>query len=182
MAFNYLSRWHRDAPYQRRSLCGNDLLEELHMQRTKDPRSKHRPLIFVGHSFGGIVIEEAITDSISDKDRGYLAMSTVGIVFLGTPHRGSASAKWGELTATIGKWLKLGSEERLLSDIKENSEVLKDVLHKFARWLLQYSVHTKCFFEQEKTDYGKRFGFSWKELVFHFKLSLFSAANMSEGC
>lgn len=35
----------------------DDLLETLHLKRAKDPT---RPLIFVGHSLGGIVIKQVI--------------------------------------------------------------------------------------------------------------------------
>lgn len=33
MTFNYESRWHRDAPWQRRSLCANQLLTALDNKR-----------------------------------------------------------------------------------------------------------------------------------------------------
>ena len=36
---------------------------------------------------------------------------TVGIVFLGTPHRGSASSSWGSLIVQSGKVLGLDGED-----------------------------------------------------------------------
>ena len=54
-----------------------------------------RPLIFVAHSLGGIIVKEAIRQSKCLKDNQpnrhlyKIFLSTVGIVFFGTPHRGA---------------------------------------------------------------------------------------------
>jgi hypothetical protein len=106
----------------------------------------------------------------------YLATSTVGIIFLGTPHRGTQASKWGELIAISGKNLGLGSEDAILRDLREDSETLTDLLYNFALWLSRMSVTTVCFVEQHKTDYGKRFGFSWTELVRNPGYHSFSSA------
>jgi hypothetical protein len=76
MTFNYESRWHKDAPKQRRSLCADQLLTALDNKRnevniiglrflaeltlnvSQEKDTKHRPLVFIGHSFGGIVVEQ----------------------------------------------------------------------------------------------------------------------------
>jgi hypothetical protein len=92
-------------------------------------------------------------------------MATVGIIFLGTPHRGTAATKWGEMIAFSAKQLGWSTEDKILRDLREDSETLTDLLHEFTLWLFRMSVPTVCFFEQHETDYGKRFGFKWKELV-----------------
>lgn len=78
MTFNYESKWFLEAPKQRRSLCAIQLLTALDNRRTQvttplsqrstimtlstffwqEKDTKHRPLIFIGHSFGGVVIEQ----------------------------------------------------------------------------------------------------------------------------
>ncbi len=77
LTFNYESTWHKDAPRQRRSLCADQLLTALDNQRKQvsahkisiltwlirphpqqEGISKYRPVIFIAHSFGGIVIEQ----------------------------------------------------------------------------------------------------------------------------
>jgi len=95
----------------------------------------------------------------------YLATSTVGIVFLGTPHRGTKASYWGEWIAYTGKKLGLGMDDAILKDLREDSETLNDLLYTFTLWLFQMSVATVCFFELHKTDYGQKVGGSWKEMV-----------------
>ncbi|CAH0021695.1 unnamed protein product [Clonostachys rhizophaga] len=51
----------------------------------------NRPLIFVAHSLGGIVVKEMLgrSSSSAEDDLRNIVESTAAIVFLGTPHRGS---------------------------------------------------------------------------------------------
>ena len=87
-------------------------------------------------------------------------------MFLGTPHRGTQAGKWGEYVAKLGKTLGLGSEDSILEDLREDSENLRDLLYDFSLWANRSSLTLICFFEQHRTDYGKRLGYvTWKELV-----------------
>lgn len=95
----------------------------------------------------------------------YLALSTVGIIFLGTPHRGTPAAKWGEIAATSASALGFGFEDSILKDLREDSEPSRGLLYEFTLWANRASLKVVCFFEQHKTDYGKRFGMAWKVLV-----------------
>lgn len=76
MTFNYDSKWLMNAPQQRLSNISDGLLDSLRNKRDEDKvgptaylelqalsnqlsrQSKDRPLIFIGHSFGGNVIEQ----------------------------------------------------------------------------------------------------------------------------
>src|SRR5437667_5348153 len=61
-----------------------------------------RPLIFVTHSLGGLVCKEAILLSRNNPEfhlRGIFDY-TKGIVFMGTPHKGSWMADWTKIPAT----------------------------------------------------------------------------------
>ncbi|KAI0162080.1 hypothetical protein GGR57DRAFT_498426 [Xylariaceae sp. FL1272] len=63
-----------------------DLLYAL--QREKPAR---RPVLFVVHSLGGIILKEVLRRSEDSEEDAYkdIVRSTKGIIFLGTPHRGS---------------------------------------------------------------------------------------------
>ena len=92
-------------------------------------------------------------------------MSTVGIIFLGTPHRGTPAAKWGAIVATSAQFLGFGSEDSILKDLRESSETLNDLLYEFTLWTNRVSLKLVCCFEQQETDYGKRYGMTWRQLV-----------------
>lgn len=55
-----------------------------------------RHIVWIGHSMGGILTKMILMKSAEsqDKKQRQLAESTSGLVFLGTPHKGSPIAKW----------------------------------------------------------------------------------------
>jgi hypothetical protein len=66
-----------------------DLLVSLTARRREEPS---RPILFICHSLGGIVVKEMLrqachSQETSDSQDAY--KSTVGIVFFGTPHLGA---------------------------------------------------------------------------------------------
>lgn len=56
MVYNYESRWHKNAPKSRMQLCGEELINEIHDFR-EETGTSDRPLILIGHSLGGNVIQ-----------------------------------------------------------------------------------------------------------------------------
>ncbi|KAB5580049.1 hypothetical protein GE09DRAFT_904211, partial [Coniochaeta sp. 2T2.1] len=61
-----------------------------------------RPIIFVCHSLGGIVFKQALV--IAHEDNliyGELLTSVAGVVFMGTPHRGSGVANAGNFVGRV---------------------------------------------------------------------------------
>lgn len=124
-----------------------------------------RPIIFIGHSYGGIVIQEAIIQANGSHDFQHLATATVGVVFLGTPHRGTQAVEWGMFIARTGNELGFGSSDSILRELTEDSEGLTDLRYQFTIWLNRNSARTYCYFEQHRTNYGRRWGLLWREMV-----------------
>lgn len=56
LAYNYESRWHKNASKTRLQLCGEELVNEIHDFRN-GTGTTDRPLILIGHSLGGNVIQ-----------------------------------------------------------------------------------------------------------------------------
>lgn len=54
LAYNYESRWHMNAATTRLQVCGKHLADAIHEFRED---CSDRPLIFIGHSLGGNVIQ-----------------------------------------------------------------------------------------------------------------------------
>ena len=68
---------------------------------------KERPIIFVGHSLGGLVIKDALCKAneyrATNRNARVAAIiaSTYGIAFLGTPHRGGNHVAWAKIATNF---------------------------------------------------------------------------------
>ncbi|KAF4343770.1 ankyrin repeat [Fusarium beomiforme] len=108
-----------------------NLLERLMAKRRYF--SEKRPLIFICHSLGGIVVKRALAIA-HERSRRYdsITRDTFGIMFLGTPHRGSDVAFWGNLLAKLADVLTLGSiRTQVLEDLKRKSDMLGAICSQF---------------------------------------------------
>ncbi|KAL4878662.1 hypothetical protein BJY04DRAFT_195344 [Aspergillus karnatakaensis] len=128
-----------------------NLVTALATWRERDGTNE-RPLIFVCHSLGGLVCQDAInTSQISPDDHlKVLAQHTVGIIFLGTPHSGSALAPWAEqLARSVG--LVKQTNSQILEVLKQDSEVLARIqnsFHAFTRSVQGRDIKITTFYEE----------------------------------
>lgn len=85
-----------------------------------------RPVVWVCHSMGGLIVKHIINQSLESKDPQIrkIGESTAGIVFLGTPHRGSSIAKYSQQTALLWPTIEV-------KDMEENSKELLKLHDKF---------------------------------------------------
>ncbi|KAF4466981.1 ankyrin repeat [Fusarium albosuccineum] len=74
----------------------DQLLEGLHASR-QSVEEKQRPIIFVCHSFGGIVFKQAFVRAHEIQRYHDVGNFARGVLFFGTPHRGSSLAGWGTM-------------------------------------------------------------------------------------
>jgi hypothetical protein len=90
------------------------------------------PIYFIGHSLGGLVIEQALVECIkSDPSLKPVAEQAAGIIFMGTPHEGSHLAKWGQwllkgFRAIIPNWIKSTNKE-ILNALEQDSKICQTV-------------------------------------------------------
>ncbi|KAI9777234.1 MAG: hypothetical protein M1839_008964 [Geoglossum umbratile] len=69
------------------------LVEDL-MSWRRSSVEKERPLIFICHSFGGIVFKSALIRA-RERDRYETLLKKIrGVAFFGVPHKGSSTADW----------------------------------------------------------------------------------------
>ncbi|KAI0502713.1 ribonuclease-like protein p/mrp subunit [Xylaria bambusicola] len=120
-----------------------------------------RPIIFICHSLGGIVVKRALVYSASRtashiKHLRSIYVSTYGMLFFGTPHQGSRKANLLTPAQRIIDILLpsriLDTEAQLLNALKEGSEILQEITDNFAPLMKDFRVY--FFWEQEKTDLG----------------------------
>ncbi|KAJ5297504.1 hypothetical protein N7508_007753 [Penicillium antarcticum] len=151
LAYNYESRWHLDAATTRLQVCGKHLAEAIHEFRED---SSDRPLIFIGHSLGGNVIQHALLYAETEQSLKYLVELTVGLIFLGCPFKGS---KIQQLATVVIQSLKLaGADEGINGYLGYGSTVLLDKVDSFQRLMERNSIPFCAFIEQRKTDYGNK--------------------------
>ena len=79
-----------------------------------------RPVIFVGHSMGGLIAKKMLLQAQAEQDHD-LVDNTKGMVFFSTPHLGSSVAKLNSAT----KFFFFPSTE--VNDLEENSHQLVDL-------------------------------------------------------
>ncbi|KAF2798736.1 hypothetical protein K505DRAFT_405002 [Melanomma pulvis-pyrius CBS 109.77] len=121
----------------------------------EDDGTNDRPIIFVCHSLGGLVCEDALSMAQQRPERHLkkILYCTYGIIFLGTPHHGSGLAHWAESLAKAIGVLKQTNKE-ILAALKSDSEVLERVQHAFHTMIRSRGqdgfppIEITCFFEE----------------------------------
>ncbi|RJE25535.1 hypothetical protein PHISCL_02147 [Aspergillus sclerotialis] len=64
---------------------------------------EYRPILFIAHSLGGIVVKEALVQAKLGEKYGFICTATFGIEFFSTPHRGSSWASIGDIFAKAAR-------------------------------------------------------------------------------
>ena len=124
-------------------------------------KATERPIIFVAHSLGGLIVKRALI--YSSEIRGNktehlrsIFVSTYGILFLGTPHRGADIAEWGSrLERICGTMLPkrlVDTQPQLVHALKANSETLQNIDRQFIQ--LTSRFHMYFFHEGKPTNLG----------------------------
>src|SRR6202043_2580574 len=110
--------------------------------------------IFVAHSLGGLVCKEAILLSRNNPEAHLRSIfdCTKGIIFMGTPHKGSWMAEWAKIPASALGLVKstnksllkiLGTDDQLLESIQVRfSTMIRDLRESSRR------LEVTCFFEE----------------------------------
>jgi len=108
--------------------------------------ASQRPLIFVCHSLGGIVVKSALIHS-DREDSGFkdLQLSIVGIVFFGTPHQGSSNSSWGQLVNYVTKITLDITYTGISHTLDTDLEWLQLQLEQYKT--LSANFYTCCFYE-----------------------------------
>lgn len=109
----------------------------------------NRPLLFITHSMGGLVVKSLIVSSQTqaDPDRKRLTKMLRGVVFCATPHKGSSFAN---AAVILGKFFCGGQAH--VNEMKSNADELDFLHEKFIEWhrhnsiaILSYAENVKLF-------------------------------------
>jgi protein SERAC1 len=126
--------WTRPAGQNTVREHARNLVNDLAAIRQKTPKSVGRPIIFVAHSLGGLICEDAIftcNNPTSSAQRDILD-SVRGLIFLGTPHAGSDFTMFATAVADIIRLSLVKTPNKsILQVLKRNSEVLANIENDF---------------------------------------------------
>ena len=126
-----------------------DLLNRLGAQR--DESTDRRPVVFICHSLGGIVVKKALIlahERSSDPVFKDILINTKAIAFLGVPHKGSDSAWWANFAANALKGASIGltTNNALVADLRKDSSALSTISKQFIERGRNLSIYT--FYER----------------------------------
>ncbi|EMD67316.1 hypothetical protein COCSADRAFT_23711 [Bipolaris sorokiniana ND90Pr] len=93
------------------------------------------------HSLGGIILKDAIRRSETTQERTKL------IVFLGTPHRGSKYAGWGQTASNIARVTMQDSNKKILETLEVNNEILDNIHETFMQIVFKGKFKVHSFYE-----------------------------------
>ncbi|GAB1318190.1 NACHT and WD domain-containing protein, variant [Madurella fahalii] len=123
LTFGYNSNFKGDA----RGLDVIDFAKDLLLQMLNYPNGlgKGRPILFIAHSMGGLVVKKAYTLGKHDKRFAGLISGTAGIIFLATPHRGSRYAK--TLNNILAATSIVAQPKTYIAALERQSPVIQDI-------------------------------------------------------
>ena len=110
-----------------------------------------RPLIFIGHTWGGIIIEHALVAACRPTEEAEpIKDSTSGIIFLATLVKGSDTA-----VSKVAEQIKLIPKDSLFDKVRARSEHLADLLREFTSVIKQRNerpIPLVCLYLELKRD------------------------------
>ncbi|KAK4443260.1 ankyrin repeat protein [Podospora aff. communis PSN243] len=135
MSFSYNSMLQFSKSTADVTTFAQQLLEALVAARESSFESQ-RPIIFLCHSLGGLVLKKAVLLAMEDTGTSRYAdllERFSGVMFFGTPHRGSGYASWASLGARL---LALGAfgtstNVQLAEDLEPGSRNLAKIAEEF---------------------------------------------------
>lgn len=161
MLYQYESAWVGDLKvHQYMQNIARTLLVDLDAKREGLAKL---PIVFVGHSMGGLVIAKAMTLADSSRDRfPTMLESIVGCLFFGTPFHGTVAASLAAGISVFGE--KFGSTvpSKLLQLMEPDNETLRDLRADFLRLNNRLIPKTELyyFYEEHETNFAQQAGYS----------------------
>ncbi|KAI1620300.1 hypothetical protein EDD37DRAFT_613048 [Exophiala viscosa] len=145
-----------------------NLLQRIHSTRTA---CRGRPIIFVGHGLGGILIKDAVLESGKYREQPALkdiSDSCTAMFFFGTPHRGTDAARYGVKLGMASEVLGLYINKSILRALQRNGEYLSAIERDFNDLLNDPIPPSEkiqiCSFQEGRALTGLRF-FPVKKVV-----------------
>ena len=151
------SRWIKEAAVNQsiKNLASNLLTAIL---SKREGIHSDRPIIFVGHSMGGLIVAKAITlAAFRSEDYPNVLPCITGCLFFGTPFQGSAATGKAIMLARLLKSVNQAAVSRVLNFLVPGNDALDELRNDFARICneMEPRIGNVCFYELSKTNYAE---------------------------
>lgn len=100
-----------------------------------------RPVCFVVHSMGGLVLKELLLDSAEGGINPSLASATRGVVFLATPHNGS------QMAVVADRFRRVYRGTPAIVDLKRDDANLRRASSRYRQWAARSRAEHLVLFE-----------------------------------
>ncbi|XP_056219269.1 protein SERAC1 isoform X1 [Seriola aureovittata] len=144
---SHLSDWMAKCPAenQRKSLAyrSRELLKKLKLAGVGE-----RPVVWVAHSMGGLLVKKMLLDASEDPDMHELLKNTKGIVFYSVPHRGTSMAEY----SVNVRYLLFPSIE--VRELCKDSPALRNLNENFLNMAREKEIKVLSFAERLPTNIG----------------------------
>lgn len=144
---SHLSDWMAQCPAenQRKSLAyrSGELLKKL-----KQAGVGERPLVWVAHSMGGLLVKKMLLDAVEDPDMHALLKNTKGILFYSVPHHGTFMAEY----SVNVRYLLFPSIE--VRELCKDSPALRNLNENFLNMSKEKEIKVLSFAETLPTNIG----------------------------
>ncbi|KAK3695717.1 hypothetical protein B0T22DRAFT_478346 [Podospora appendiculata] len=175
LLYSYDSRWlGGKAKAQTLGNVAELLLDSIVAKRKKGPGQTNdedvRPLVFLGHSMGGLVIAKAMAIAASrpeDLDRMRIVDCFAGAVFFGTPFHGSDEQGKALMLASFLQNVGQAIPSQMLAVLEPGRDSLNELRDDFVRIASREpKADIACLYELGKTNYvGEQVG-KWLPKLF----------------
>ncbi|KAK3303463.1 uncharacterized protein B0T15DRAFT_275791 [Chaetomium strumarium] len=119
---NHQTRWDSHSPE-----VDFDVVAKMMLDDIEHLHHKHRPIIFIAHSFGGLLLKRSLV--LANTVSKHIAEMTRGILFLGVPHYGTRAAFVASILACTAYWR--GSSTTMLEYMAEGSLAVHNLDNEF---------------------------------------------------
>ncbi|KAI8954916.1 Alpha/Beta hydrolase protein [Xylaria longipes] len=141
----------------------DDLCAKLAAERSNSPEAANRPIVIIAHSLGGLVAAQLFIhgeQSSDDSSAKAIVKNIRGMIFLGTPFRGSVAAGPAENVRRILQLMGADTQEDTLKNLGMNSEKANELTRSFSNLLIKRKrsndqIHAFFFYETLATQIAK---------------------------
>ena len=117
----------------------SELLEAIRVERDND---ESRPIIFLGHSLGGLLVKQALINAHNNPNYTSIKNTTFGLAFFATPHNGGDGklVNLGGIATKIAMTLDFQRGDDILEVLKSGSMFSEIMQEHWRHQMLQYDI------------------------------------------